>query len=69
MVWWSWFRYFYKFHHGKGPKANCSHIEAVRIFKKGLEEKSWKNYHDDTFHASYIVAIMKSIVDDKDISD
>lgn len=24
---------FYKFHHGKGLKANCSHLEAVRIFK------------------------------------
>jgi hypothetical protein len=28
------FKNFYKFHHGKGLKANCSHIEAVRIFKK-----------------------------------
>jgi hypothetical protein len=27
------------------------------------------NQIEDTFHASYIVAIMKSIVDDKDISD
>jgi len=26
------FRNFYKFHHGKGIKANCSHLEAVRIF-------------------------------------
>jgi len=28
------FKNFYKFHHGKGIKANCSHLEAVRIFKK-----------------------------------
>ncbi len=28
------FKNFYKFHHGKGLKANCSHIEAVRIFNK-----------------------------------
>jgi len=27
------FRNYYKFHHGKGLKANCSHLEAVRIFK------------------------------------
>ncbi|MBC8501662.1 MAG: hypothetical protein H8D35_00860 [Nitrosopumilus sp.] len=27
-----------------------------------------KNYHDDTFHASYIIALMKSIVNDGDIS-
>ena len=27
------FKNFYKFHHGKGLKANCSHLEAVRIFK------------------------------------
>jgi len=37
------FKNFYKFHHGKGLKANCSHLEAVRIFKKekemGIEEK------------------------------
>lgn len=26
------FKNFYKFHHGKGIKANCSHLEAVRIF-------------------------------------
>jgi hypothetical protein len=32
------FRNFYKFHHGKGLKANCSHLEAVKIFKK-LKEK------------------------------
>ena len=31
------FKTFYKFHHGKGLKANCSHIEAVRIFKKEKE--------------------------------
>ena len=28
------FKNFYKLHHGKGLKANCSHLEAVRIFKK-----------------------------------
>ncbi len=28
------FKNFYKFHHGKGLKANCSHLEAVRMFKK-----------------------------------
>ena len=28
------FKNFYKFHHGKGLKANCSHIEALRIFLK-----------------------------------
>ena len=28
------FKNFYKFHHGKGLKANCLHLEAVRIFKK-----------------------------------
>ena len=28
------FTNFYKFHHGKGLKANCSHLEAIRIFKK-----------------------------------
>ena len=27
------FKNFYKFHHGKGLKANCSHLEAVRMFK------------------------------------
>jgi hypothetical protein len=26
------YKNFYKFHHGKGLKANCSHLEAVRIF-------------------------------------
>lgn len=30
------FKNFYKFHHGKGLKANCSHLEAVRIY---LREK------------------------------
>ncbi|MDE1829842.1 MAG: hypothetical protein KGI25_05935 [Thaumarchaeota archaeon] len=34
------FKNFYKFHHGKGLKANCSHLEAVRIFKKRCEKKS-----------------------------
>ena len=28
------FQNFYKFHHGKGIKANCSHLEAMRIFKQ-----------------------------------
>lgn len=28
------FKNFYKFHHGRGLKANCSHLEAIRIFKK-----------------------------------
>ncbi|MCH8860014.1 MAG: hypothetical protein IH843_02540 [Thaumarchaeota archaeon] len=28
------FKNFYKFHHGKGLKANCSHLEAVRLYKK-----------------------------------
>ena len=28
------FKNFYKFHHGKGLKANCSHLEALRIFIK-----------------------------------
>ncbi len=27
------FKNFYKLHHGKGLKANCSHLEAVRIFE------------------------------------
>jgi hypothetical protein len=34
------FKNFYKFHHGKGLKANCSHLEAVRIFKNLSDEKS-----------------------------
>ena len=29
------FKNFYKFHHGKGLKANCSHLEAIKILKKG----------------------------------
>ena len=36
------FKNFYKFHHGKGIKANCSHIEAVRSFnetKENLDSK------------------------------
>lgn len=37
------FKNFYKFHHGKGLKANCSHLEAVRIFKKLAEEKKPKS--------------------------
>jgi len=28
------FKNFYKYHHGKGLKANCSHLEAVRMYKK-----------------------------------
>lgn len=28
------FKNFYKFHHGTGLKANCSHLEAVRLYKK-----------------------------------
>jgi len=28
------FKNFYKLHHGKGLKANCSHLEAIRIFLK-----------------------------------
>ncbi|HEX9845207.1 MAG TPA: hypothetical protein VGA92_01935 [Candidatus Nitrosotenuis sp.] len=28
------FKNFYKFHHGKGIKANCSHLEAVRLYLK-----------------------------------
>ena len=28
------FKNFYKFHHGKGLKANCSHLEAIRIYQK-----------------------------------
>ena len=28
------FKNFYKFHHGKGLIANCSHLEAVRIYIK-----------------------------------
>jgi len=26
------YKNFYRFHHGKGLKANCSHLEAVRIY-------------------------------------
>ncbi|VVC05280.1 Uncharacterised protein [uncultured archaeon] len=32
------FKNFYKFHHGKGIKANCSHLEAVKIFKETKEK-------------------------------
>jgi len=31
------FKNFYKFHYRKKIKANCSHLEAVRIFKKEQE--------------------------------
>jgi len=27
------FKNFYRLHHGKGLKANCSHLEAVRMFE------------------------------------
>jgi hypothetical protein len=33
------YKNFYKFHHGKGVKANCSHLEAVKIFNK-IKENS-----------------------------
>jgi len=36
------FKNFYKFHHGKGIKANCSHLEAVRIFKETKENTNSK---------------------------
>lgn len=29
------FKNFYKFHHGRGLKANCSHLEAVRMLESG----------------------------------
>ncbi len=28
------YKNFYKFHHGKGLKANCSHLEAVRMYSE-----------------------------------
>ena len=28
------FKNYYKFHLGNGQKANCSHLEAIRIFKQ-----------------------------------
>jgi hypothetical protein len=28
------FKNYYKFHHGNGKTANCSHLEAIRIFIK-----------------------------------
>lgn len=28
------YKNFYRFHHGKGLKANCSHLEAVRIYSE-----------------------------------
>ena len=34
------FKNFYRLHHGKGLKANCSHIEAIRIYKKTYESDS-----------------------------
>jgi hypothetical protein len=30
------FKNFYKFHHGSGLKANCSHLEALRIYKNNI---------------------------------
>jgi hypothetical protein len=36
------FKNFYKFHHGKGIKANCSHLEAIRIFKETKENLNGK---------------------------
>ena len=36
------FKNFYKFHHGKGLKANCSHIEAVKIFNETKEDSKNK---------------------------
>jgi hypothetical protein len=34
------FKNFYKFHHGKGLKANCSHLEAVKIYLESKKSKS-----------------------------
>jgi len=31
------FKNYYKFHHGKGLKANCSHLEAVKMYKNEKE--------------------------------
>ena len=36
------FKNFYKFHHGKAIKANCSHLEAIRIFKETKENLNSK---------------------------
>jgi hypothetical protein len=36
------FKNFYKFHHGKNLKANCSHLEAVKIFKQIKENLNGK---------------------------
>jgi hypothetical protein len=36
------FKNFYKFHHGKVIKANCSHLEAIRIFKETKENLNSK---------------------------
>jgi hypothetical protein len=33
------FKNFYKLHHGKGLKANCSHLEAVKIY---LNDSAWQ---------------------------
>jgi hypothetical protein len=32
------FKNYYKFHHGNGKKANCSHLEAIRIFKQEFSD-------------------------------
>ena len=32
------FTNFYKFHHGNGKKANCSDLEAIRIFKQEFSD-------------------------------
>ena len=32
------FKNYYKFHHGNGQKANCSHLEAIRIFKQARSD-------------------------------
>ena len=34
------FENFYRLHHGKGLKATCSHLEAVRIFRQAPGPKS-----------------------------
>lgn len=33
------FKNFYKFHHGRGLEANCSHLEAVRLYMKEKNNK------------------------------
>ena len=41
-------------------------VKAAKMSKG--ERFVGKNYHDETFHSSYITALMKSIVNDDDIS-